>query len=128
MLGGAAGATIGRLSGSFICHSVIGFIAGWACSVLLNLVLMSVTEAMKLLTEGKELEGRPIGGATSEKLAGLMGGISGATGAVVVATLPTDVSLLDTRVSVVCWTVTAFIPIILILGLVHYTRWKNRAG
>jgi hypothetical protein len=126
MLGGTAGAAMGRIGGPFACHAIMGFIGGLVFSVLLYLPLMGVAQAIELFIMGREPAGRSIGGIPGDKLAGVLGGIAGAVGAVVVAALPGDVDLFDPHVSVICWTVVAFVPIILGLAVVQYTRWKER--
>jgi hypothetical protein len=125
MLGGAMGAVTGLAGGPFACHAVIGFIAGLVFSILLYLPLMAVTQVTALFIMGREIEGRPIGCTGSDKLSGLLGGMAGSAGAVVVAALPKGTDLFDLRASVICWTVTAFVPIILGLAVVHYSRWKR---
>jgi hypothetical protein len=126
MLGGAIGAVTGRAGGPLGCHAAIGFIAGLIFSVVLYLPLMGVTQVTALFIMGKEIEGRPIGCTGSDKLSGLLGGTAGAVGAVVVAALPKDADLFDPPASIICWTVTAFVPIILGLAVVQYSRWKNK--
>jgi hypothetical protein len=52
--------------------------------------------------------------------------MAGSAGAVVVAVLPKGTDLFDLRASVICWTVTAFVPIILGLAVVQYSRWRRK--
>jgi hypothetical protein len=126
MLGGALGAVTGRAVGPLACHASIGFIAGLIFSVLLYLPVMGATQVTAWFIMGREMEGEPIGCTTSDRLAGLLGGTAGAVGAVVVAALPKGTDLFALRTSIICWTVTAFVPIILGLAVVQYTRWKRK--
>jgi hypothetical protein len=128
MLGGAIGAATGRVGGPLVCHVTTGFIGGLVSSVILYLPLMGLTQAIELFIMRRESEGRHTGGGlASDKLAGLLGGMAGAVGAIVVAALPGNVDLFDPRVSVICWTAVAFVAIVLGLAIVHYIRWKERA-
>jgi hypothetical protein len=126
MLGGAIGAATGRFGGPLACHVTFGFIGGLVSSVILYLPLMGVAQAIDVFIMHRESEGRAVGGLASDKLAGLLGGVAGAVGAVVVAALPGNVDLFDPRVSVICWTAVAFVTIILSLAVVYYVRWKER--
>lgn len=128
MLGGALGAATGRMEGPLACHVITGFAGGLIFSVMLYLPLMGLMQAIQLFIMGKEPEPerRAVGGLDSDKLAGGLGGTAGAIGAVVVAALPNDVDMFDPRVSVICWTVVAFVPMVLGLAMVQYFRWKDR--
>jgi hypothetical protein len=126
MLGGAMGAVTGLARGPFACHAVGGFIAGLVFSILFYLPLMGVTQVSAMFITGREMEGEPIGCTTSDRLSGLLGGMAGSAGAVVVAALPKGTDRFDLRASVICWTVTAFVPIILGLAVVQYTRWNRK--
>jgi hypothetical protein len=126
MLGGALGAAMSQAGGSLACHAATGFIGGLVFSVLLYLPLMGVTQAVALFILRREIEGRPIGCTASDKLSGLLGGTAGAVGAIVVAALPKNTKLSDPPASILCWTVTAFVAILLGLAVVYSTRWKSK--
>jgi predicted lipid-binding transport protein (Tim44 family) len=125
MLGGAMGAATGGSMGPMGCSVVIGFGAGFVFSVLMFLPLAGLVQAISLFVIDSEFEGEPIGCASSDRLSALLGATAGAIGAAVVSALPNSYSLLDPRPFVICWTVVAFVPIIVSFALVAYARWKN---
>jgi hypothetical protein len=126
MFGGALGAALGGMSGPLVCNAVIGFIGGVVFSVLMFLPLVGLTQAVAMFIVRREMEGRPIGCVASDRLSAILGGVAGAVGATVVASLPDDYDLMDPRAFVICWTVAAFVPIILGFGLAMRVRWLDK--
>lgn len=127
MLGGAAGATASRLGGPFVCQLTFGFAGGLIFSVVLFLPLIALARTVEIFVIHRESEGVAAGGLAGDKLAGFLGGVSGAAGAIVVGALPDDADPFDARVSIVCWTVVALVAIGLGLAIAHYGRWKDHA-
>lgn len=125
MLGGAVGAIAGQLGGLLVCQVMIGFAGGLISSVILFLPLIAIARAIEIYILRRESDGEPVGGLAGDQLAGLLGGVAGAAGAVVVVALPGDADLFDARVSIVCWTVVALVAISLGLAVVRYGHWKG---
>ncbi|MBI5958701.1 MAG: hypothetical protein HY866_08200 [Chloroflexi bacterium] len=125
MIGGAIGAATGRMIGPMACHITTGFIAGLLSSVILYLPLMGLAQAIRIFIIHKEPVGGTTGGMENDRLAGLLGGAAGAVGAVVVAALPKHSNLFDPQLFVICWTVVAFVAIVLGLGVIYFFRWKD---
>lgn len=126
MLGGAIGSATGVLGGPFVCQVPIGFFSGLIASVLVYLPMIGATRAIKWYVTHQEPDGQTAGGLAGDKLAGLLGGVAGAVGAVVVAALPGNVNLFKPSVVVTCWTVVASVAIVLGLVIIRYVRWKGR--
>lgn len=127
MLGGAVGAATGRLSDLMLCNTITGFVTGFVVSVLIYLPMMGIGQGIALLVMNRDIEGRPIGCVTSDRFSAILGGIAGSIGALVVAAVPPTYELRDPYAFTICWTVAAFVPIIVGFALVQHSRWKNRS-
>jgi hypothetical protein len=125
MIGGAIGSTTGLLGGSLVCQAPLGFVGGLIASVVVYLPMIGAARAIKWYVTHQEPEGQTAGGIDGDKLAGWLGGIAGAVGAVVVAALPGNVNLSEPHVVVICWTVVASVTIALGLTSIHYIREKR---
>ena len=125
MLGGALGAVVGGSLSPMACSVTAGFVGGFVFSVLLYLPLVGLIQGIGVFIIDRELEGQPIGCATSDRLSAILGGAAGAVGAVVVSVLSEEYELFAPESFVICWTVVAFVPIILSFALVVAARWQD---
>ena len=124
MIGGAAGALIGVVGPPTPLTSIAGFCFGFLSSVVLNLLLMALIHLTSLVIQ-MEFSETPIGCGSSDTLSGVMGGIAGLIGATAVAWLPLPSSASNPRTFFVCWSISAFVPLALALGLIVYARRQN---
>ncbi len=125
MLGGALGAAVGGSIGPMVCSAAFGLVGGFIFSVLVYLPLVGGMQAIALFVIGSDFEGQAIGCAASDRLSALLGAVAGAVGAVVVAALPDEYDLFAPESFVICWTVAAFVPIIISFALAMIARRKN---
>jgi hypothetical protein len=117
MLGGAVGAYLGLLGGTYVVRGVIGLTIGLICSVPLNLLMMGFLY-MSLAWMHSDMDETPLGCTTSSELSGLLGAATGLLAAVLtpISAKPGGIA---PRTFLICWTVSAWIPIILMLGLLR---------
>jgi hypothetical protein len=120
MLGGAMGATAGRLSDTVEINALFGLLGGLIFSVLIYLPLMMVAQLVSLLVMRDEIDDQPIGCSSSDRLTAILGAAAGLVGAIIVTSTPER--LTAPRGFLVCWTVAALVPTVITFALI----WRAR--
>jgi len=123
MLGGAVGATAGKLSGNVLCNGPIAFVLGAASSVVLHAMLYVMVYAAARLVFQAELEDYVVGGYEGDALASTLGGIAGLCGAIIVTIALPSRGLQDPHAFALCWSVAAVVPLLLTLAILWRARW-----
>ncbi len=123
MLGGAIGASVGLFGGSWLVSSSLGFVAGFMCSVITVSGLLALSYIVSSMI-GTEFEDMPIGCPTSSQLSGFLGGFAGAIGAVILAHFGASRLQARSGAFALCWSITAFLPVIMALIVVRLARYR----
>jgi hypothetical protein len=126
MLGGAIGGALGKISSNLVCSGAAGLLAGAVASVLVHMILYAILYVVTSNIFKAELGDYTVGGYKSDSLAGVLGGITGLCSAAIIAWALPSQSLRTPRTFAVCWSAAAFLPMVLLLILLWYTRRRER--
>lgn len=120
MIGGAAGGLIGGLGGGTVLPILIGSSVGLLASVVALAILTGLSFGVSVLLH-TEFEDQPIGCPTSSQLSAGLGSLGGVIGALVLARMDYDSPASEPAGFMVCWSVTACLPVVITVVMVGIT-------
>lgn len=123
MLGGAMGATVGLFGGGFVMSTIIGFSAGFLCSVINASFLLAIAYVVASLLSA-DFDDIPIGCSTTSQLSGILGGVGGALGALALDHLEISYGQSRDAAFALCWSITSFLPILMTIIIVRLARFR----
>jgi uncharacterized protein YacL len=113
MLGGAVGAQAGKLDTNLAWKAVLGLLSGGLVSLAIYFGIMLAIQALIFFLVGAEFDEEPLQITAHDLLSLGVGGMAGLVGAVMVSFALPARSLSEPRGFFFCWTVAAFVPILL---------------